>query len=79
MIDWTHFTPLASAVGGLVIGAAAAMLIFVLRTGRRDQRHSRRRTVTREQRQGLASRLSAGHDRFPAALASGGAAACGND
>ena len=28
MIDWTHFTPLASAVGGLVIGAAAAMLIL---------------------------------------------------
>lgn len=28
MIDWTDFTPLASAVGGLVIGAAAAMLIL---------------------------------------------------
>jgi uncharacterized membrane protein YedE/YeeE len=28
MIDWTHFTPLASAIGGLVIGAAAAMLIL---------------------------------------------------
>lgn len=28
MIDWTHFTPLASAAGGLVIGAAASMLIL---------------------------------------------------
>lgn len=28
MIDWTHFTPLASVIGGLVIGAAAAMLIL---------------------------------------------------
>lgn len=28
MIDWTHFTPLESAIGGVVIGAAAAMLIL---------------------------------------------------
>lgn len=28
MIDWTHFTPLESAIGGGVIGAAAAMLIL---------------------------------------------------
>jgi uncharacterized membrane protein YedE/YeeE len=28
MIDWTHFTPLESAIGGLVIGAAASMLIL---------------------------------------------------
>lgn len=25
-IDWTHFTPLASLIGGLLIGMAAAML-----------------------------------------------------
>lgn len=28
MIDWTHFTPLESAIGGVVIGAAASMLIL---------------------------------------------------
>ena len=28
MIDWAHFTPLQSFVGGLVIGAAAWMLIL---------------------------------------------------
>lgn len=28
MIDWTHFTPLESGIGGVVIGAAASMLIL---------------------------------------------------
>jgi uncharacterized protein len=28
-IDWTHFTPLASTVGGLMIGAAAALLLML--------------------------------------------------
>lgn len=28
MIDWIHFTPLESAIGGGVIGAAASMLIL---------------------------------------------------
>lgn len=28
MIDWTHFTPLESAIGGVVIGVAASMLIL---------------------------------------------------
>lgn len=28
MIDWTHFAPLESAIGGVVIGAAASMLIL---------------------------------------------------
>lgn len=32
MIDWTHFTPLASAAGGALIGLAAAL--FVLFNGR---------------------------------------------
>lgn len=29
LIDWTHFTPWASLVGGMLIGLAAALLIFV--------------------------------------------------
>lgn len=32
MIDWTHFTPLSSAAGGVLIGLAAAL--FVLFNGR---------------------------------------------
>jgi uncharacterized membrane protein YedE/YeeE len=32
MIDWVHFTPWSSLVGGVVIGAAAAM--FILLNGR---------------------------------------------
>jgi uncharacterized membrane protein YedE/YeeE len=32
LIDWTHFTPLASLAGGLLIGLAAAL--FVLFNGR---------------------------------------------
>ncbi|WP_420476214.1 YeeE/YedE family protein [Noviherbaspirillum sp. ST9] len=28
-IDWTHFTPWASLLGGVMIGAAAAMLILL--------------------------------------------------
>ena len=29
MIDWTHFTPLASAAGGALIGLSAALLILL--------------------------------------------------
>lgn len=29
MIDWAHFTPWSSAAGGIVIGAAAAMLVLL--------------------------------------------------
>lgn len=29
MIDWTHFTPWSSAAGGIMIGAAAAMLVLL--------------------------------------------------
>jgi hypothetical protein len=29
MIDWAHFTPWSSLAGGIMIGAAAAMLILV--------------------------------------------------
>jgi len=29
MIDWAHFTPGASLLGGLLIGAAAAMLVLL--------------------------------------------------
>jgi hypothetical protein len=29
MIDWTHFTPWSSLAGGIVIGAAAAMLALL--------------------------------------------------
>jgi uncharacterized membrane protein YedE/YeeE len=29
MIDWTHFTPWASLAGGLLIGAATAMLLLL--------------------------------------------------
>jgi uncharacterized membrane protein YedE/YeeE len=29
MIDWTHFTPWSSLAGGILIGAATAMLILV--------------------------------------------------
>jgi uncharacterized membrane protein YedE/YeeE len=32
MIDWSHFTPLASAVGGALIGLSAAL--FILFSGR---------------------------------------------
>lgn len=32
MIDWTHFTPIASAAGGALIGLAAAL--FILFNGR---------------------------------------------
>jgi uncharacterized membrane protein YedE/YeeE len=32
MIDWTHFTPLASAAGGALIGLSAAL--FILFSGR---------------------------------------------
>ena len=28
-IDWTHFTPLASLAGGVLIGIAAAMLVLM--------------------------------------------------
>ena len=28
-IDWTHFTPLSALIGGLLIGLAAAALVFV--------------------------------------------------
>ena len=28
-IDWTHFTPIASLIGGLLIGAAAALFVLV--------------------------------------------------
>src|SRR4051812_9112223 len=28
-IDWTHFTPLASLAGGVLIGAAAALLVLL--------------------------------------------------
>ena len=29
MIDWTHFTPWSSLAGGVLIGAAAAMLVLL--------------------------------------------------
>jgi uncharacterized membrane protein YedE/YeeE len=29
MIDWTHFTPWSSLAGGIMIGAAAAMLVLL--------------------------------------------------
>ena len=29
MIDWTHFTPWSSLAGGILIGAAAAMLVLL--------------------------------------------------
>lgn len=29
MLDWTHFTPWASLAGGLLIGAAAALLVLL--------------------------------------------------